>query len=311
MKLIWLEDFLALAQLGSFSKAAEARHVTQPAFSRRIRALEHWLGVSLVDRTQYPTMFTAAGQAFIEKADALKAHIYAVREQSSAIAQEQTTLLLLAQHSLAISFLPAWLDDLAVLPDDCLIKVAAADLHDAIDAFLAGNGDLLLSFYAPQVYQALSRADIETLDVGTSRLVPVSATNAQGQAIFDYPTKTNTSAHTSLRLLAYPADSFLGQIVTRECLPALPHHWQVQRVCENALAEGLKAMALKAYGVAWLPECLIGDELQQGRLQVLGAPLLTLDLPVRLYRFKHPANPLVDELWQALAQCDSSRLAND
>ena len=40
MELKWLEDFVALAENGSFSKAAKARYVTQPAFSRRIRALE-------------------------------------------------------------------------------------------------------------------------------------------------------------------------------------------------------------------------------------------------------------------------------
>ncbi|WP_241119334.1 helix-turn-helix domain-containing protein, partial [Achromobacter xylosoxidans] len=34
-----LEDLIALAQSGSFVRAAEARHVTHPAFGRRIRAL--------------------------------------------------------------------------------------------------------------------------------------------------------------------------------------------------------------------------------------------------------------------------------
>ncbi|MCT7654667.1 LysR family transcriptional regulator [Oceanimonas sp. NS1] len=44
MELKWLKDFVALNEHGSFSKAAEARFVTQPAFSRRIRSLENWLG---------------------------------------------------------------------------------------------------------------------------------------------------------------------------------------------------------------------------------------------------------------------------
>ena len=47
MELVWLEDFLALAEALNFSRAAEARHVTQPAFSRRIRALEGWIGAAL------------------------------------------------------------------------------------------------------------------------------------------------------------------------------------------------------------------------------------------------------------------------
>ena len=49
-----LEDFLSLCRHRSFSHAAQERNVTQPAFSRRIRALEEWLGVVLFDRTALP-----------------------------------------------------------------------------------------------------------------------------------------------------------------------------------------------------------------------------------------------------------------
>ncbi len=54
MELKWLEDFVCLSNIGSFWKASEQRHVSQPAFSRRIRALEDWLGVTLIDRSSYP-----------------------------------------------------------------------------------------------------------------------------------------------------------------------------------------------------------------------------------------------------------------
>lgn len=40
MDLKWLEDFISLAETHSFSRSAELRHVTQPAFSHRIRSLE-------------------------------------------------------------------------------------------------------------------------------------------------------------------------------------------------------------------------------------------------------------------------------
>ena len=50
MDIMWLEDFIKLADEGNFSRAAEARNLTQPAFSRRIRALEDWVGATLVDR---------------------------------------------------------------------------------------------------------------------------------------------------------------------------------------------------------------------------------------------------------------------
>lgn len=64
----WLEDFVSLAETGSFSRSASSRHVTQPAFSRRIRSLEAWLGADLIDRTSYPTRMPPAGALFYGQA---------------------------------------------------------------------------------------------------------------------------------------------------------------------------------------------------------------------------------------------------
>ena len=46
----------------SYLSPAQLRHVTQPAFSRRIQALEAWAGTDLVDRSSYPTRLTPAGE---------------------------------------------------------------------------------------------------------------------------------------------------------------------------------------------------------------------------------------------------------
>ena len=62
METKWLEDFVSLAETRSFSRSAQLRHVTQPAFSRRIQSLEAWAGTDLVDRSAYPTRLTAAGE---------------------------------------------------------------------------------------------------------------------------------------------------------------------------------------------------------------------------------------------------------
>ena len=64
LDLEWLEDFLALAESGNFSRAAQARSIAQPAFSRHIRSLEEWVGVDLFDRSAHPTALTAAGKRF-------------------------------------------------------------------------------------------------------------------------------------------------------------------------------------------------------------------------------------------------------
>jgi DNA-binding transcriptional LysR family regulator len=62
MELKWLEDFVSVAKLPNFSHAARARYATQPALSRRVKALEHWYGVALLDRSTYPVTLTEAGR---------------------------------------------------------------------------------------------------------------------------------------------------------------------------------------------------------------------------------------------------------
>ena len=72
MQLKWLEDFVALTEGRSFSRAAELRHVTHPAFGRRIKALELWAGTALIERGSMPLKLTAAGVSPSASAAAVK-----------------------------------------------------------------------------------------------------------------------------------------------------------------------------------------------------------------------------------------------
>ena len=79
MEIKWIEDFVALAQTQSFSRAAEIRNVTQSGFSRRIQALEQWVGAELVDRSGYPPALTRSGTLFKEAADEILVKLYDTR----------------------------------------------------------------------------------------------------------------------------------------------------------------------------------------------------------------------------------------
>ncbi|MCP3870714.1 MAG: LysR family transcriptional regulator [Gammaproteobacteria bacterium] len=296
MELKWLEDFLALANNKNFSKAAKTRFVTQPAFSRRIRSLENWLGVSLVDRTRVPTSLTEAGMEFIDQAENIKAQIYAARDKLNSLANEHSAMIVMSQHSLAVSFFPTWLHNIESFVGDALIKVNAGNLHDSLESFLAGTGDFLLCFSTPDVLKQLERNDIESVQVGVDRLIPVSAVNAEGKSVF------STTQSNSLRLLSYPQDSFFGKLITNKCMPLSGSDLKLHKVCENALAEGLKALVDKEYGVAWLPECLVAKELSEGSMVMLGAPLRSIDLAINLYRFKKERSNVASVFWKYVAE---------
>src|SRR5260370_9587984 len=82
MEFAWLEDFLELVDFGNFSPAAELRHVTQPAFSRRIRALEDWVGVDLFERDSHPVLLTEVGRRFPPVPQELLRHLFQVRAEA-------------------------------------------------------------------------------------------------------------------------------------------------------------------------------------------------------------------------------------
>ena len=66
-----LQAFRAVAELNSFRKAADALHVSQPAFSRRIEKLEEALGVRLLERTTRRVSLTSVGREFDRKVQQL------------------------------------------------------------------------------------------------------------------------------------------------------------------------------------------------------------------------------------------------
>jgi len=65
MEMIEIEAFIAIVGSGSFSRAAEGLHLSQPAVSRRIELLEQELGAPLFLRTRTGTRLTSAGGAFL------------------------------------------------------------------------------------------------------------------------------------------------------------------------------------------------------------------------------------------------------
>src|SRR5215207_10623684 len=109
MELIWFEDYLALAEILNFSRAAELRHVTQPAFSRRIRALEGWVGAALFTRTTHGVALTPAGEHFHSQAEVLTRALHQLRRDTSEVSGRRgKPLSIAATHALSFTFFPKW-----------------------------------------------------------------------------------------------------------------------------------------------------------------------------------------------------------
>ena len=75
MELNILQNFLVIAQTGNISKAAQILHLSQPALSRQLQALESELGVTLVKRSSRQLNLTAAGSYLVQRAQEIIAMV--------------------------------------------------------------------------------------------------------------------------------------------------------------------------------------------------------------------------------------------
>jgi len=88
MELYQLKGFAAVAELGQLTRAAERLHISQPALSAQIKALEDELDVALFERGAAGMTLTAAGRQLLPEAERALAAAQALRSQALALRGE-------------------------------------------------------------------------------------------------------------------------------------------------------------------------------------------------------------------------------
>jgi DNA-binding transcriptional LysR family regulator len=299
MELKWLEDFTCLATTLSFSRAAEERRITQSAFSRRIKQLEAWLGVTLVSRVTFPAELTKEGRAFLPVAQEAIRNFYSTREAlQPPKAQKDQTLTFSALHTLTVVFFPQWLQEMRMRFGELRSRMSPdkGGIEENIGTLVDGEADFLLTYAHASVPFLMDSSRFPYLVLGTERLIPVSSPDAGG-AQLDHA----ISNAVALPYLGYGDFSFFGVALSK--LFASRPRFQRRVVHENTISIGLKAMAVAGWGVAWLPEGLIRQELDDGTLvRATDDPSWDIEVEVRIYRHATSIRPIVDEFWRAVGE---------
>ncbi len=88
MELYQLRGFVAVAELGHLTRAADKLHVSQPALSAQIKALEEELDLELFERSSTGMTLTAAGKRLVTEAQNLLAAAQALRNEARTIKGE-------------------------------------------------------------------------------------------------------------------------------------------------------------------------------------------------------------------------------
>ncbi len=302
MEIKWLEDFVTLADTSSFSRAADLRNVTQPAFSRRIKQLESWLGATLISRATVPAELTPAGRSFLPIAQETIRTFHSARE-TLCPSHEPGFIRFAALHTLTVTFFPRWLKSMegvggrfytSLIPD-------RGGIEANLDALVGNEADFFLTYAHPEVPFHLDRGQFCSLTVAHDRLIPLVAPEIvvgeslrSGRNLLDWAI---TQPRLAIPYLSYGVNSFFGVALSRLLLRR--PSFRRRTTHENTISAGLMNIAITGAGVCWLPESLTCCEIQAGRLVPASADSgWNLDLEIRLYRHSANRNNNVEDLWQ-------------
>ncbi|MCZ0814231.1 MAG: LysR substrate-binding domain-containing protein [Pseudomonadota bacterium] len=277
MDINWLRDFICLGRTLNFTRAAEERNITQSAFSRRIKSLETWIGVPLIDRASYPVRLSEAGYQFLPVAQATVSELtgarQALREQARGNATFQRFAAL---HAISVNFLQTKIAEFERQHPDVRTRVISDSLTACCQLLNEGGCEFLLYYRHQDVAPILDETRFVRKDICEERLIPV----AQHAAAARYGWALPGSEGRGVPYLSYDPNTFLGTVVDQTIgnrRTALNLRYM------DALAEALKRRTLSGAGIAWLPEFSIGEELATGELVRMGGREWTATMTISLF----------------------------
>ena len=293
----WLEDFVALSKAPNLFRAAEQRNVTHPAFGRRIRALEEWVGMPLVERNGQITTLNAAGRVFLASAqevlDILQDTRLVLRQPGEVRVRK---LSIATGRTLSHSILPGLLKGMRAVLPPFKVKVVTTSLGFGIDMLARGEVDVLLCHAHESLQQQLDSERYVYRRVGGDTLVAVSLPMAHAYPKYRVP-KTPADSH--VPFLDYASSMSMKRILDSR-MDSICLRQSLDVVYESDLAESILAMVRNGDGLAWLPRTLVSGDLASGHLVRADTPDNDIAMEIRLYRAAGNPKAIVKRAWEAL-----------
>jgi DNA-binding transcriptional LysR family regulator len=186
-----LQAFIAVAESGSFSRAAERIFLTQPAVSKRIAALEQDIGARLFDRVGRKIHLTQAGEALLSRTRAVLGELEDIKRDitnlSGTIAGE---LSIATSHHIGLHRLPGPLKRFHETYTQVRLNLHFMDSEKACNAVARGELELAVVTLPPSAEPPLRVEKIwdDPLDIVVSRSHPLAQVKrVQAAMLLDYP----------------------------------------------------------------------------------------------------------------------------
>jgi DNA-binding transcriptional LysR family regulator len=291
-----LEDFKALVECMNFSRAAEARNVTQPAFSRRVRTLERWIGTPLFNRASHRLELTPAGERFRFVAEETLRRLYQGRQEALDAVSAASSLRFASTHVLSVNFFPAWLRQIEPGLVSDSVRLIADNMQGCERIMLQGQAHFLLCHYHPAALSRLNADDFVSMRLGEDFLIPISAADENGHARYTLPGVQDSP----IPYLAFSEESGMGRIVAAARAQRGRPAW-LKPVFSSHMAIVLKMFVTDGRGITWSPQSLIEGELvPKGKLTRAGDRSWDIPIEIRIFRPRARQDARAESFWMYL-----------
>jgi len=290
----YLADLRALSETLNFSRAAELRNITQPAFGRRIRSLEAWCGVPLVSRRQVPLSLTPAGQIMLDAAEDVIGRPERARREIEQNQAATASLVIAATHALSFNFFPSWINSLGVEAATHPLRLLSDNMEHCEKLMLSGDAQFLLCHAHPASPTPMRSPDFQSRILARDRLIPVSGRDSNNKTLYELPgTAERPTPH-----IAFEQGSGMARILT-SALFNRRTDLHLCSVVSSHHAMTLKSLAMEGKGLAWIPESLARNELKEsGRLAIAGDRSWHVEVEVALFRSSARLGALAETFWR-------------
>lgn len=245
-----LNAFIEVARHQSFSLAAEALFLTQPAISKRITALEEELGTLLFNRINRSVSLTEAGRLLLPRAQMLRNEMEDMRRFASNLSGDVHGILTLGtSHHIGLHRLPPVLSEFNKRYHAVQLDLRFVESEEACQAVERGELEMAIATLPAELPEQLS-AQVIWQD-------PLHIV-----APFDHPlTKTSTISLANLvqyRCVLPSKDTYTYHIIS-QALQQLSSELKIY-ITTNQL-ETLKMLVTAGFGWSLLPHTLLDDKL--------------------------------------------------
>ncbi|WP_250658366.1 LysR family transcriptional regulator [Alkalimarinus coralli] len=148
-----LNAFISIVETGSFSKAADAISVTQPAISKRIRTLEEVLNCKLFERGQRDIQLTKEGEELLPRATSILREVQNAKQSILNISSDISgQLTVVASHHIGLHRLPFVIKPFLQKYPDVDLKLLFMESENAFEALDHNHADIGFITVTPGAY---------------------------------------------------------------------------------------------------------------------------------------------------------------